>query len=109
MKIMCISQIFEDNPVTPKYVILPLKSRLSGKIPRALNFSHSYFTMMPTSRVHKLGFPGPYIAYFSNCQEFEANYGRYVRGITAMSVFMLKTFLNECKANGEQLQLHTFR
>ena len=107
MKIMCISQIFEDNPVTPKYVILPLKSRLSGKIPRALNFSHSYFTMMPTSRVHKLGFPGPYIAYFS--KEFEANYGRYVRGITALSVFMLKTFLNECKANGEQLQLHTFR
>ena len=50
---------------------------------------------MATSRVHKLGFPGPCIAYLSNCQEFEANYGQFVRKIEFFGVFLQEnlTFL----------------
>ena len=38
--------------------------------------------MIPTYMVQKLWFPGPYIKYFSNYQEFEATQGGFIKKLT---------------------------
>ena len=94
MKFMSLPQIFEANHVTPNYVILPIKSRLSGKIllerPQLLSF---IFHHMHTSMMYKFWFPGPYITYFSKCQEFEANHSHFVKKLRFSVI--LGVFLQE--------------
>ena len=60
---------------------------------RDLNFIDSYFTIMLTPRVHKLWFPAACIAYFSNCQEIEANHSRLVKKLRFSVI--LGVFLEE--------------